>query len=307
MAGDQYWYSKVLGLHCDGANNSTTFTDVKGNTVTANGNAKISTAQSVFGGASGYCDGTGDWLGVANSGDFNFGSANFTVRGRFRCSDLSTYRGVFSVWGNGAAANRSWSVWITSNLIQASISTDGTTQTNAFIETPTIVVDTWYDIELSRSGSSMYLFLDGTSLGTPYNIGTTALYGPSSELQIGMAGGSAPYIGWFDEIEIYKGVALHTANFTPSSAPFVNNYVQISGTTKDTNGSFVSRLVRVYRQDTGAFVGEQLSNGTTGAYEIEAANTGATVTKHFAVMHVDDANPPTTTDNALIYDDITPA
>lgn len=225
MAGNPYWDKLVLGLHCDGTNGSTTFADVKGNTVTANGDAQISTAQSVFGGASGYFDGTGDWLGVANSGAFNFGSEDFTVRGRFRCSNLSTYRALFSVWGGGGVADRSWSVWINSNYIQASISTNGTAQINAFVETPTIAVDTWYDIELSRSGASLYLFLGGTSLGAPYNIGAASLYGPSSELQIGMAGGTAPYIGWFDEIEIYKGVALHAASFTPSGNTFEEGYL----------------------------------------------------------------------------------
>ena len=61
MAGDQYWYNKVLGLHCDGTNGSTTFTDVKSKTVTAYGNAQISTAQypSLTGkSSSAYFDGT---------------------------------------------------------------------------------------------------------------------------------------------------------------------------------------------------------------------------------------------------------
>lgn len=43
--GDQNWYNKVLGLHMNGTNGSTTFTDVKGKTMTAYGNARISTAQ----------------------------------------------------------------------------------------------------------------------------------------------------------------------------------------------------------------------------------------------------------------------
>lgn len=285
-AGDQLWYSKVLGLHCDGANNSTTFTDVKGKTVTAVGNAKVSTSQSIFGGASGYCDGAGDGLEVATSSDFNFGSQDFTVRGRFRCSDLSTYRGLVSVWGNGATANRSWAVWINSNYIQASISTDGTAQINAFVETPTIAVDTWYDIEFSRYGTSLYLFLDGVSLGTPYSIGTTALYGPSSALQVGMVDSGSPYIGWFEEIEIYKGAALHASNFTPAGGPFPDTYVRVSGTTRDANGNLASRLVRVYRRDTGALAGQVVSDATTGEYAVEAANSGTTTPiKYVAYMH----------------------
>lgn len=70
MAGDQNWYSKVLGLHCDGTNGSTTITDVKGKTATRFGNTQISTAQypPLTGKTSSlYFDGTGDYLTYANS------------------------------------------------------------------------------------------------------------------------------------------------------------------------------------------------------------------------------------------------
>ena len=74
--GDANWYYKVLGLHCNGTNGSTTFTDVKGNTVTANGNAQISTAQypALTGKtASALFDGAGDYLSIPDSADWDFG------------------------------------------------------------------------------------------------------------------------------------------------------------------------------------------------------------------------------------------
>lgn len=42
----------------------------------------------------------------------------------------------------------------------------------------------------------------------------------------------------------------------------------ISGTVKDKDGYFAKRLVRLFRKDTGQFIGETLSNATTGAYSI---------------------------------------
>ena len=45
--------------------------------VTANGDTKISTAQSKFGGASGLFDGTGDYLSVPDNDDWYFGTENF--------------------------------------------------------------------------------------------------------------------------------------------------------------------------------------------------------------------------------------
>lgn len=55
----------------------------------------------------------------------------------------------------------------------------------------------------------------------------------------------------------------------------------VSGVTKDVAGAFAQKLVRVYRYDTGAFVGAALSNATTGAWSVTTADTSA----HFALMH----------------------
>ena len=313
-AGDPYWYYKVLGIHCDGANNSTTYTDVKGKTVTANGDAKVSTAQypALTGKtSSAYFDGTGDYLALSSSADFALGTGDFTIKALVRLtanalvggSTLFDFRASygaspFTVYvinsgsGNFAACYTS--------LGASGLQWDGAMSLN-----------TWYEIELVRESGSWTLRIDGTARG--FTLGTATsengnLGGSSNQLRIGIAvdNSSAPFTGYISEVEIYKGVALHTADFTPSSDPFPDTYVRISGTTKDAGGSFASRLVRVYRQDTGAFVGEQLSNGTTGEWVITAVNTGSTVTKHFAVMHDDDANPPTTSENAIVYDNITP-
>lgn len=58
----------------------------------------------------------------------------------------------------------------------------------------------------------------------------------------------------------------------------------ISGTITDTNGNGVARTVRVYRRDTGALMGEAVSDGTTGAYSITTSHAG----EHSVVM-LDDA------------------
>ena len=70
-----------LLLHGNGTNGSTTITDSSPTpkTVTAVGNAQISTAQSKFGGASIAFDGTGDYATVPSASAFDFGTADFTV------------------------------------------------------------------------------------------------------------------------------------------------------------------------------------------------------------------------------------
>ena len=80
-AGEDPYYGNVsLLLYGDGANGSTTITDSSPTpkTVTAVGNAQISTAQSKFGGASIAFDGAGDYLIVPSTGTpGDFGDRRF--------------------------------------------------------------------------------------------------------------------------------------------------------------------------------------------------------------------------------------
>jgi len=308
MAGDQHWYSKVFGLHCDGENGSTTFTDVKGKTVTRYGDASISTAQypSLTGKtSSAYFDGTGDYLQLSNTSDFDFGSGDFLVRLRARISSYATTNRILIHRGQ-ATGYSPWSLYIlTSGYFYVEGSLNGSSWAYTLTGTTTLSVDTWYALELYRYGTEVGIRVNGAR--EAYTTVSGSLMTSSASPRIGAnSAATNAYNGYMSEIEIYKGTCVNTANYTPASVPFDDEYVYVSGTTKDSSGTLASRLVRVYRQDTGAFVGEQLSNETTGVWKITAANTGSTVTKHFAVMHDDDANPPTTSENALIYDGVTP-
>jgi hypothetical protein len=82
---DPVFNNVSLLLHGNGTNGSTTITDNSPSpkTVTAVGNAQISTAQSKFGGASIAFDGSGDYLTVLNSSQFNFGVDDFTIEAWF--------------------------------------------------------------------------------------------------------------------------------------------------------------------------------------------------------------------------------
>jgi hypothetical protein len=81
-----------LLLHANGANNSTTFLDSSSTkkTVTAFGNAKISTAQSKFGGSSASFDGTNSYLSLPDSSDFNLNTEDFTFDYWMKSSSSST-------------------------------------------------------------------------------------------------------------------------------------------------------------------------------------------------------------------------
>ena len=86
----------VLLLHCDGTDGATTFTDSSdtSHTVTANGNAQIDTDQSKFGGASGLFDGTGDYLSIPDSADWDFGTGDWTIDFLIRFNAITGRHGI---------------------------------------------------------------------------------------------------------------------------------------------------------------------------------------------------------------------
>lgn len=221
-AGDPNWAFKVLGLHCDGANNSTTFTDVKGHAITAGGNAKISTAQypALTGKtSSALFDGADDYLTTPDSNDWDFGTGDFTVRCRFRCAAHTT---VMTLITNYQNSTNGWSLQIRSDNSTITFG-NGDPVLSAVSWTPTD--NTWYDIEVSRVSGSLRTFVDGTQVGSTVS-NSTNITGSTSPLLIGnlYAGGSyvQDFNGHMSEIEIYKGVGLHSANFTPATSPFLD-------------------------------------------------------------------------------------
>lgn len=241
MAGNLCWDKLVLGLHCDGANNSTTFTDVKGKTVTAAGNAKISTAQypALTGkSSSAVFDGTGDYLSSAASSDFNFGTGDFTIRCMFYIAADS------SVDGNGTRYARLFCLTNTTSAFECDLEVVGDASTTGvgisfyssvngtFSRTVTVTKNVWHDVEVSRSGTSLRLFLDGTQLGA--TITNSASWGSSTYgAYVGGASFGSNYRyylnGYISEVEVYKGVALHTSNFTPATDTFGDGYLPSSG------------------------------------------------------------------------------
>lgn len=216
---DSYFSSVSLLLHMDGSNNSTTFTDSSSaaRSVTANGDAKISTAQSKFGGASGLFDGNGDYLSIASNSAFNFGTGDFTVEAWVRLASTTGDWFIASASGSGglffgytsSVGNKGW------GFGRAAVAWD-------FTSGSTASAGTWYHVAIARSGTSMRLFVNGTQAGatatnsTSYDISTTSL-------NIGSQGANYYLNGNIDDLRITKGVARYTYNFIPPLYAFPNS------------------------------------------------------------------------------------
>ena len=212
-------YTKFLA-HTDGTDGSTTFTDEAGIAITANGNAQIDTAQSKFGGASGLLDGTGDYLTTPDSDNYNFGSGDFSVDFQVRFNSVASNQDFIAHWTDGST--HSWEIfWTTSNVITFRYATTPTGQIDiTFAWTPS--TNTWYHIEVTRNGNNLYVFVDGTQVGSTADLTGVTLNNSTGSLYVGRrSDGAREFNGWLDEIRISKGIARHTTNFTAPTSAYV--------------------------------------------------------------------------------------
>ena len=213
----------LLLIHADGTDGSTVFRDDNGTGrsakgITAVGNAQVDTAQSKFGGSSAQFDGTGDYLKLGASGDFEFGSSNWTVEGFIRpTNNLSGYKVLYNHNDNGT--DRSW---FTIQLENATLKSWGTTSTGSWnvysdLSWGSLSVDTWYHFALVRDGSTMRAFLNGTQINTASCTGWTI---PAQTAAATLSAVPSSYwYGWMDEIRI-SNIARYTTGFSAPTAQF---------------------------------------------------------------------------------------
>ena len=208
---DRHFSNVSLLLHMDGANGSTTFTDNSANarTITAVGNAQISTTQSQFGGASAYFDGTGDYLSFTGGMPSGSGTA-FTIECWIRLDDLSSYRAITRTAGGldiGVQPN---------GVINCDQTSVGIIANSA---TGVITAGTWYHIAVTRDTSNNYkIYVNGTQVAS----GTNS-FSVTAATTIGFSAfsGAHYFKGYIDDFRA-TNVLRYTSNFTPPSQAHPN-------------------------------------------------------------------------------------
>jgi YD repeat-containing protein len=219
VPGNDY-YTKLM-LHMDGADGSATFVDSSSSSksVVAYGNGQVSTAQSKFGGASGFFDGNGDYLVVPDSDDWYLGTADFTIDLWVRFASLPASGDLQMICTQYADSSNYWDLYLHNN--------SGTLQwrlNSAVANASTLSTGVWYHVAVVRTGSTYRFFQDGVLIGTSTTSQTFGDYAGS--LYIGKFGTySSPYYfsGNIDELRISKGYARWTSNFTPPAGQYANS------------------------------------------------------------------------------------
>lgn len=181
---------------------------------------------SVIGG-SGYFDGTGDTLSVANNANLQTGTGAFTYefwikggtggtlfrKGGYGAPDGSGLDGV-ELYTDGAGQNLK---------LLLGCGTGGSTTPGAgydvieYTGTGSWSNGAWHHIAIVRSGNNFALYLDGVSQG---NVASSAWEMNNTEDLILMGRASNQYVtGTMADFRFTKGAALYTTGFTPPSAP----------------------------------------------------------------------------------------
>lgn len=209
---DAYFSNVSLLLHFNGANGSTTFTDTSGTpkTPTVAGDAKISTAQSKFGGASGIFDGTGDYVDFA--GFSALGTGDFTAEAFVRVASASSFLTVLDTRVGGATGV---ALYVGGSGLSMSLANNSTVTISP--SSSLAPINVFYHLAIARESGTIRAFVGGALVGSVSDTrsltGNTIRVGTSSS-------GSQGFAGHIDELRITAGVARYTANFTPPIEPF---------------------------------------------------------------------------------------
>ena len=209
--GDPYYDDTVLILNGDGTNNSTTAIDSSpaARTMTAFGNAKLSTTDPKFGTASLLFDGADDSFRASASADFNFGTADFTAEWWVKFASVSSLQFFFMVGSNNVSLQNGTALKVRAG--------------NDFPIDTTITApaaSTWHHMALTRAGTSWVFYINGTSVAT----GTSsAAFGASgSTLYVGSNFEGGFSLNGRMEIRLTKALR-YTSAFTPPTEAFATS------------------------------------------------------------------------------------
>ena len=232
--GDEYFANVVFLASFDGADEATAFTEESSNAAVATfgSAAQLDTAQKMFGTASAlFTKGTNDYVTFPDIGAYDLTDGDFTIEGWVRWEDIPTnsqQQSFLGQWDN-ADTGKSWilDLWNNSGIATWRFlhSTDGTTTIADVDIVWPAQPDTWYHFAVARDGTNLRVFIDGTQIGSTYDIGTQTLFASPDTLTLGGMNSDPspsilPFGGWLDEVRITVGVARYTANFTAPSEAF---------------------------------------------------------------------------------------
>jgi hypothetical protein len=210
---------------------SNRFRDASGNgfTITTSGSPSVtpfspfaptSSYSAAAVGGSGYFDGTGDYLTAADNAAFDL-PGDFTIEMWVYAS--ASPGGTKSFINHSDAASTGWALGFNgtgTNLFWY-------TNSSFILNTSSgLVLNAWNHVAAVRSGTSLVIYINGTSAGSVTN---STSYAGTGLLYVGSDQYNQSFVGTLSGVRIVKGQALASGNFTPPSAPVTTSTVGWTG------------------------------------------------------------------------------
>lgn len=218
-AKDPFFDNVVSLLHFEGTNGSTTFTDEIGNTVTANGDAQISTSSPLVGDGSLKCDGTNDYIKIDDTnGAFDVGTGDFTIEIAFRI-DASTgaNQNIIYLADGSSLSDIAITFQYNNTTGKANGSLVSGSTTYNLESATTISIGTNYRLGIVRNSGVARLFLDQVEEDSIAAAGSLN-YSAAQYIDIGERVGTRDANATFDEFRFTNGVARDLTQ--PLQIPF---------------------------------------------------------------------------------------
>lgn len=207
----------VLGLHFNGTNGSTTFTDIKGHAFTAFGNAQITTTGALYGGACGLFDGSGDYIRTPYHTDFDPGTGDFSVDIRANPTSVSVLQAIVGAY-SAPSSTYGWLLYASANAELIMVFRDSAGAFYTFSTPPaTLVANTWQALRWTKQGTTHRLFVEGLKKAESV-LSATPYVHPAAGLIFGRWDDSGTtgrdFGGKLDDARIYRA-CISTGDYTP--------------------------------------------------------------------------------------------
>jgi hypothetical protein len=174
-------------------------------------------------GGSGYFDGTGDYLSIANNAVFDLGTGDCTIEAWIYLPSLSSTQTIFTVFPSSIVTVTGYQLNVNSSTGYLALDTfiSGTEQLITATSNP-VVANQWTHVAYTRTSGTSRLFVNGSSCTFTGSI-SQAINTGGNTITIGQSlypGFALPLTGYISNLRIVKGGSLYSANFTPSTSPF---------------------------------------------------------------------------------------
>jgi hypothetical protein len=216
--------SAVLLMHCDSVSSGALVDSAGTHTPTLVGNAAF-VSSGAFGssGSIQFANDAVSAIKLPDAPEFHF-MEDFCIEAMFYPTTTAVNQILF---GKGTKA----AVWFASGG-RFQLTLDGASTATINV-TPTLTLNAWHHIALTRQLNTYYLWLDGVVIGSyaansalTFGYNTNNLYFGNALDQSGWGVTNTGLVGQMDEIRVTTGDCRYTNNFRPAQVPFVKDYAR---------------------------------------------------------------------------------